>query len=149
MRKEFEESTQQAWEEGQAIVMDDNFDILQISKGTAEATELIESKGFKEAFAQLQGMYDIIIVDTPPAGLFPDAGLIGNYAHHFIFLTLLNKHRKKALKAILNRLDQSNAEILGLIANKVTHGKSRNLGTYRYGDYRKYKNYYPITEKIS
>ena len=49
--------------------------------------------------------------------------------------------------AILNRLDESQAEILGIVVNKVSRGKSRNLGAYRYMDYTKYKNYYPSAKK--
>jgi capsular exopolysaccharide synthesis family protein len=145
LKKELEEETGGKINEGEAIVLGKNFDVLPISSSTVEATELIESARFKEAMAQFREMYDIIIIDTPPAGIFPDAGLIGNLADHFIFLTQLNKHRKAALKAILNRLDQSKADILGIVVNRVSRSKSRNLGAYRYANYGKYKNYYPQT----
>jgi capsular exopolysaccharide synthesis family protein len=117
--------------------------ILPFENSTVEATELIESPAFRQSIEKFQQQYDIIIIDTAPAGLFPDAGLIGNYAQNFIFLTQLNKHRKATLKAILNRLQQSKAEILGVVVNRVTRSKSRNLGTYKYVDYGKYKSYYP------
>ena len=108
-----------------------------------EATELIQSEAFQDSLARLKSQYDVVVIDTPPAGLFPDAGLIGNCADHFIFLTQLNKHRKSALKGILNRLGESRATILGVVVNKVSRSRSRNLGAYRYADYSKYKNYYP------
>lgn len=142
-KEDFERENHLVVQEGQAIVLTDNLDILPISESTSEATELIESARFKEAMNQFREMYNIIIIDTPPAGLFPDAGMIANLADHIIFLTQLNKHRKAGLKAILDRLDQGRAEILGVIANKVSKSKSRNVGTYRYADYKKYKNYYP------
>jgi len=124
-----------------------NLDVLPFANSMDEATEFIESNDFRDAMRAYQQGYDIIIVDTPPSALFPDAGLIGNHAHHFIFLTQLNKHRKSALKAILNRLEQSNASILGVVVNKVSGKKSRNLGAYRFAKYGKYKNYYPSREK--
>ena len=128
---------------GEPIHYAENFDILPASKTTVEATEWIESKEFREEFQQLRSQYDIVVVDTPPSGLFPDAGMIGNHGHHFLFLTQINKHRKSALKAIMLRLEQSNADLLGLIVNKVSRTKSKNLGVYRYSDYGKYKSYYP------
>lgn len=143
MAMELKQDTGEEVQEGQVIELSEKFDVLPISTSTVQATELIESSRFREAMKQFQEMYDIIIIDTPPAGIFPDAGLIGNMAHHFIFLTQLNKHRKAALRAILDRLDQSKAEVLGIVVNKVSRSKSRNLGAYRYADYRKYKNYYP------
>ncbi|MEX0326691.1 MAG: GumC family protein [Puniceicoccaceae bacterium] len=143
MAEQLEEQTGLEVQEGQVIEVNEKFDVLPISTSTVQATELIESSQFREAMSQFKEMYDIIIIDTPPAGIFPDAGLIGNMADHFIFLTQLNKHRKAALRAILDRLDQSKAEVLGIIVNKTSRSKSRNLGAYRYADYRKYKNYYP------
>jgi len=143
MKEDLDEVRKQQGDNGEPIHFAENFDVLPASKTTVEATEWIESKEFKEEFARLRGQYDILIVDTPPSGLFPDAGLIGNHAHHYLFLTQINKHRKPALKAILMRLEQSNAEILGLIVNKVSRTKSKNLGVYRYSDYGKYKSYYP------
>ena len=128
--------------QGQIVDLGKNLDVVPFIQSTHEATEWIESGDFKRAIQHYRESYDIIIIDTPPAGLFPDAGLIGNMADHFIFLTQLNKHRKASLKAILNRLEQSKADILGIVVNMVSKSKSRNLGAYRYADYKKYKNYY-------
>jgi capsular exopolysaccharide synthesis family protein len=143
LREELSDATGQKIHEGEAYVMSDTLHVVPYSDFTVEATELIESEEFRSAMEAYQAAYDIIIIDTPPSGIFPDAGLIGNYAHHFIFLTQLNKHRKATLKAILNRLDQSSAEILGIVVNRVSGAKARNLGAYRFAKYSKYKNYYP------
>lgn len=143
MRDELSKATGQEIHKGEAYVLSDTLHVVPYSDFTVEATELIESEEFKSAIEAYQAAYDIIIIDTPPSGIFPDAGLIGNLAHHIIFLTQLNKHRKATLKAILNRLDQSKAEILGIVVNRVSGAKSRNLGAYRFAKYSKYKNYYP------
>ncbi|MEX0322354.1 MAG: GumC family protein [Puniceicoccaceae bacterium] len=143
MRDELSKATGQEIHKGEAYVLSDTLHVVPYSDFTVEATELIESEEFKSAIEAYQAAYDIIIIDTPPSGIFPDAGLIGNLAHHIIFLTQLNKHRKATLKAILNRLDQSKAEILGIVVNRVSSAKSRNLGAYRFAKYSKYKNYYP------
>ena len=129
--------------EGEIVALDEKIDVVPLTHGTQEATEWIESEEFKDTLKLYRNTYDIIIIDTPPAGLFPDASLLGNMADHFIFITQLNKHRKAVLKAILNRLEQGQAQVLGIVANKVSKSKSRNLGAYRYADYRKYRNYYP------
>ncbi len=130
-----------------AAPVSDNFYILGGGDGTQEATELIGSEPFADKIRFLKGQYDIIVIDTPPAGLFPDAGMISNLAQHLIFLTQLNKHRKTVLKGIINRLEEGKADILGVVVNKVSRSKTRNLGAYRYADYSKYKNYYPAKPK--
>jgi succinoglycan biosynthesis transport protein ExoP len=126
----------------EATTVSEGFDVLTATQTTVEATEWIESAEFQQTLAEMREHYDILVIDTAPAGLFPDAGLIGNHAENFLFLTQLSKHRKAGLKAILNRLQQSRAEVLGVIVNKTSRSKSRNLGVYRYTDYRKYKSYY-------
>jgi capsular exopolysaccharide synthesis family protein len=132
------------------INLADNFDVLPFTDSTMEATEIIESAEFQNMIREHQRAYNIVIIDTAPAGLFPDAGMIGNFADYFLFVTQLGKHRKGTLKAILNRIDQSKAEILGVVVNKVSKSKSRNLGTFRYMNYEKYKSYYPEkTESVS
>lgn len=146
LRKEVEQARATQHDSSELVALDENLHFLPASKTTVEATEWIESREFRDQLHQLQSQYDIVIIDTPPSGLFPDAGIIGNHAHHFLFLTQLNKHRKTFLKAILNRLDESQAELLGVIANKVSRSKSRNLGAYRYADYKKYKSYYNTPE---
>lgn len=143
MKEDLDELLRRSDNPNQPLELTEKFHVLPVVRQTVEATEWIGSREFRESLEELQREYDIIVIDTPPAGLFPDAGLIGNHAHHFLFLTQLNKHRKAALKGILNRLDDSNAEILGMVVNKVSKSKSRNLGVYRYADYSKYKSYYP------
>ncbi|NBD37260.1 MAG: hypothetical protein GVY10_01670 [Verrucomicrobia bacterium] len=143
MKEDLDKIRKEHGDNGEPLPYAENFDILPACKTTVEATEWIESNEFRTELRRLQDGYDIVIIDTPPSGLFPDAGLIGKYGHHFLFLTQINKHRKSALKAIMLRLEQSNAQVLGLIVNKVSRTKSRNLGVYRYSDYGKYKSYYP------
>ena len=125
----------------------ENLHILPAMDSIHEATEWISSKEFEEMVAELKQRYDIVIIDTPPAGLFPDAAMIGNHAQHFIFVTLLNKHRKRFLKGIINRLQQSEARVLGVVVNKISRKLSRNLGAYQYSDYKKYRRYYNIPHK--
>jgi capsular exopolysaccharide synthesis family protein len=127
--------------------MTENLHILPAMDSIHEATEWISSREFQEMVAELKRRYDIVIIDTPPAGLFPDAAMIGNHAQHFIFVTLLNKHRKRFLKGILDRLQQSEASVLGVVVNKISRKLNRNLGAYQYSDYKKYRRYYNIPRK--
>jgi capsular exopolysaccharide synthesis family protein len=143
MKEEFAAMADAGDGEQNLLEMSEKFHVLPSNKTIHEATEWIESEEYRRSLDELRRIYDIIVIDTPPAGLFPDAAMIGNHAEHFIFLTQLSKHRKAALKGILNRLQESRAEILGMVVNKVSRSKSRNLGVYRYADYSKYKNYYP------
>jgi capsular exopolysaccharide synthesis family protein len=127
----------------QPQVVSDTLHVLPASQTTLEATELIESAAFRENLDRCRQNYDVIVVDTPPSGLFPDAAIIGDKDDQIIFLTQLNKHRKATLSGILQRLEQSNSSMLGVVVNRVAKRHARNLGAYSYSGYGKYKNYYP------
>lgn len=129
------------------IAITDTFAILPAQKTTIEATEHIESPDFRARLNEYRNQFDIIVVDTPPSGLFPDAALIGSENDQIIFLTQLNKHRKAGLSGILNRLNQSKAKVLGVVVNRVNKRHARNLGAYSYSGYGKYKSYYSTETK--
>lgn len=134
---------------GQPIPLSDSLFVLPAIQSTNEATEFLNSPAFKEELSQFRQQFDVIIIDTPPAGLFPDAALIAEHADNSIFITQLNKHRKSFLIGVVDRLRQSDAALLGVVVNKVTRRKARHLGAYKYADYQKYKSYYPSNKGLS
>jgi len=129
------------------IPVSKDLDVLPSFKSTSEATEWLESEEFSSRLTALKEHYDIIIIDTPPAGLFPDASLIGSQSDQFIFITQINKHRKAFLQGVVRRLHESGTPIIGTVVNKVSKRRVRQLGSYRYADYSRYKNYYPTKAK--
>lgn len=137
-----ENSGQEANSLGEPIQLAPNLDLLPSYKATTEATELIDAAFFQRDLAKFKEIYDIVIIDTPPAGLFPDAPLLAEKADHSIFLTQLNKHQKTFLQGVTHRVGQAKAPIIGVVVNKVTRRKARHLGAYKYADYTKYKSYY-------
>lgn len=116
-------------------------DLLAPPRPIPHATEHIESAGFRRILESVRRRYGVVIIDTPPAGLFPDAALIGRHTDFFIFLTELGRHRRSHLKGILDRLQGGRATILGIVANKAPASSTRAVNGLQYGNYTDYKQY--------
>lgn len=126
--------------------MSQKLKILGRDKPSRDATELIESPELQRHLQEARKAHEFVIIDTPPSGLFPDAALLARFADYILFINELGHQRISNLNGILGRLENSKAELLGLIANKVPPKLSKQPNAYRYANYSKYAQYYNKTE---
>lgn len=124
----------------------EHFDVLTAGARTEEATEFIRSARFAELLTYLKSAYDIIVIDSPPAGVFPDALALGDFADHFIFVARPNRHSRGKIRHLLNRLNRPDNKVLGLVFNMVSPSRSQRYATYEY-DYNYYGKYYDRQER--
>lgn len=107
---------------------------------TRNPTPIFESRKFAELMEQLEQHYDVIVVDTPPVGVFPDALILSNFAHELIFVCRQGKAHRHMVGQLIKRLKRSNVTLLGVVINAVKPGKEKAY--YGYGDYSsKYSKY--------
>ena len=93
--------------------------------------ELIASDYTGEMLKKLNEIYDYIIIDTPPLGMFADALLLLSYSHINLFLVKYGFSKKSSLKNILATLQQKEIKNINLIINNIP-AKRTNYG-YGYG----------------
>jgi protein-tyrosine kinase len=65
--------------------------------------------------AEAKKRYDVVIVDTPAATLFPDAELISAAAGSAIMLARKGRTRQRRLHALAKSLSQSGVQLLGTV----------------------------------
>lgn len=94
-------------------------------------SEVLSSKLMKDFMEDIRGEYDYIFVDAPPIGIVTDAGIISSYSDGVIFVVESNRVDSKIVKSAKERLEQLNANILGVIINKFDV-KSSQYGYYDY-----------------
>jgi polysaccharide biosynthesis transport protein len=119
-------------------------DLLPAGAIPTNCTQLLEQFAQVGIQRQLLGAYDLVIFDTPPATIFPDALLMARACHELIYicrfgLVPLNKARRT-----LSHLHATGVRSLGVIMNQMpaTGGEQ---GYYSYGAksvkyYRTYAN---------
>lgn len=100
---------------------------------------LLETKYFKEVLDQVAGVFDYVIIDTPPAGTVADALAIGKVADGNIVIVRSGYTKKALVKDTLDSLKITNKPLLGIVLNRVD--VSRN-GSYYYKGYGSYYGNY-------
>ena len=133
------------------IYITENLDLLPAGGSTKAPTEVLTSNDLDQLISHLKERYDVIIFDTPPVGVFPDATLLADYVDASVFVIRQKKVARAAARQAINQLNQSNAPVAGVVLNGInsnpTSGRS-DYGSYASGykyaySYRqKYKDYY-------
>jgi len=118
---------------------------------TRAATEIIEKKEFELLLTCLKKLADVVIFDSPPAGLFPDSIALARKTDEVLFVTRYGKVSRHVVKRLIGDLKATGANILGVILNDLPSKKATGYyysGYYGYGYYRYkyYSKYYSPTE---
>ena len=106
---------------------------------------------FERVLRELRHMADVIIIDSPPIGLFPDSLAIARKVDEVLFVTRYGKVSRKIVKNLIESIDETGAKILGVVLNDLPQKKTPGYyysGYYGYGYFRyKYYNKYYGREK--
>ncbi|MCH6256894.1 polysaccharide biosynthesis tyrosine autokinase [Puniceicoccaceae bacterium K14] len=119
--------------------LDKNRFLLPAGVATNKSTEYVESQRFKELLERLSDEFDHIIMDTPPLGVFPDAAFMASYVQDVIYVCSHNRVSRKMVKHFTERLDETQANVCGIILNGRKAGG--RFGSYGDGNYGYNYNY--------
>ena len=98
-----------------------------------DVAELISGPRFKEILREAREMFDYIIVDAPPLGIFTDATVLINQADGAILVVRANRTKYSAIDRILDPLPKE--RLLGVVLNQsedVLEETHYNYGYYNY-----------------
>ena len=112
------------------------FDYLPGGDVPPNPVQLLESDKMRELLETSEHIYDLVIVDTPPLGLFSDALLLARYADVVALVSRYNKTSRKELMAAIDLLHKTNVNALGVILNAVPSASQAygyGYGYYGYG----------------
>jgi Mrp family chromosome partitioning ATPase len=107
---------------GNAIEYTNHFPLLHILKaGTTSSNpnELLKSDRFKDFIDEARAAYDCVILDSPPAGLAPDAFVVAEYVDMTLFV-VREKLTSKAAAAFLDDDKYLQLNNLHLVYNGMT-----------------------------
>ncbi len=127
-----------------------NFDLLTTGGMTRKPTQIFIQERLKELFSSLKKCYDIVIMDAPPVGLFPDALLLTEFTDQTYYVCRFNKTSKFKIRHFIERINETPTILSGIILNGIPRGASSNYYSYfGYGSYpdNEYSNYYKSKTK--
>ena len=122
----------------------DNLMIILAGQVPPNPTSLIQNDNFKAMIETVRGLYDYVIIDTPPLGLVIDAAILAYYSDASLLVTKAGEDRRRTVTKVKEQLEQSGSVFLGIILNKY----DIHLDEYgSYGSYGVYGNYGKSEEK--
>jgi len=98
-------------------------------------SELLSSNKMKALINKLKEDYDYVLIDTPPAAVVTDAAILSTCADGVLLVCAAGQVSKEAVQRSRELLKNVNANILGVVLNKIP---ANNKGYYQYY----YEDYY-------
>lgn len=115
-----------------------NFHILTSGPIPPNPAELLGSKRMENFLEDIRDDYDMVILDSPPIGLVTDSAVLSTITDGLLYVGAVGQVEMEMFKRSKSLLDKVNANILGVVLNKVPiSGKSY----YKY-NYYEYSDYY-------
>ncbi|MCH6255296.1 AAA family ATPase [Puniceicoccaceae bacterium K14] len=96
-----------------------------------EPANLILSKEFSVLVEGLKSEYDMILLDSPPAGVFSDTLLLTTISDEVFCVVKYGAARKKELVHTVELLQTGHAKLSGFILNSMTKKQLATMGYYR------------------
>ncbi len=112
-------------------------DILPAGSRTEGPNELLASVAMADLLNDLDGRYDLVLIDTPPAGMLSDAAILTKLVDGVVFVVREQTVSRRLVQDVVYRLKQVEAPIIGVIVNDVDLSQRRTKYKYYYDyDYR-------------
>jgi len=114
-------------------------DLLVGDKTSTNAADLFASDKFKELITEAREKYDVVIIDTPPVLVVPDARIIAQIADAVLFTVQWDKTSKHQVDEALRMFHNSNQRVTGLVLSQINAKRMKHYGYGgRYGAYAGY-----------
>jgi capsular exopolysaccharide synthesis family protein len=107
--------------------------LLPGGEARSDVAELISGPKFKEILREARELFDYIIIDAPPLGIFTDATVLINHADGAMLVIRANKTRYSELDRVLEVLPRE--RMLGVVLNQSEDVLKESH--YSYGYYGK------------
>ncbi|HEX2853363.1 MAG TPA: polysaccharide biosynthesis tyrosine autokinase [Opitutaceae bacterium] len=115
------------------VAVSDELHLLPAGRTPNNPTELLDRLSRRDTLQPLLQNYDIVIFDTPPAAVFPDALLLARSCHEMIYVCRYRTVRLAIVRKVLERFRDSGISTLGIVLNQLPETKARAYGYHGYG----------------
>jgi capsular exopolysaccharide synthesis family protein len=99
-----------------------------------DSTDVLFSMSMPSLIARCRAQFDMVLIDTPPVMLLPDARLLGRMADAAVLIARAGHTTRGSIKATFQRLVQDHIPVLGIVLNDWNAKASPYYSSY-YGSY--------------
>jgi len=120
--------------------------LLRTGGISRKTSELLQTGAVSDLLEALQRRFDLVVIDTPPAGLFPDAEAFSAYADELVYVCRFSTTPRPQAAQVVNRLRKTKLTLVGAVLNAMPDEKAKGYYYSSYS-YRDYASYYTEKEK--
>lgn len=118
-------------------------DVLLTEESRVNAADMFSSDKFKNFIEMAKTKYDVVIIDTPPVLVVPDARIIAQHADAVLFNVKWNSTSQPQVQEALRLFHTSGQRITGFILNGISASGMKYYGYGgKYGAYGAYNSKY-------
>lgn len=117
--------------------MVDNLMVIPAGQVPPNPTSLIQNDNYDKMIEIVRGLYDYVIIDTPPIGRVVDAAIIAHSSDASLLVTQPGVDKRRTITKLKEQLEQSGSVFLGVILNRFDFKADKYGYGYGYG-YGKY-----------
>jgi Mrp family chromosome partitioning ATPase len=100
-----------------------------------DVAEILSGPKFGSLLAELRRMFDYIIIDAPPLGIFTDANILINRADSALLVVRAGKTRYASIERMLEQLPRE--RMLGVVLNRADEQLNESDYYYQRRYYRR------------
>ena len=111
---------------------------------TQNPTDLLSSERLKRLIAGFKTEYDLVVIDTPPAGPVIDPVIVSHLCDKVVLVVRWGATAREVIKQCVGQLS-GHRKIAGVVFNLVNDRQAQKYGRHAYSYYygsRHYKSYY-------
>jgi polysaccharide biosynthesis transport protein len=123
---------------------DTGYWVLPAGGKTQNPTDLLSSERMKSLVANFRQTFDLVVIDTPPAGPVIDPVVVGQISDKTVVVVRWASTAREMVKYCVEQLSGPK-RVAGIAFNLVNDNQAKKFGKYAYSYYygaRYYKNYY-------
>ena len=114
-------------------------DLLMGEKTSTNAADLFSSDKFKALIESVRAHYDVVIIDSPPVLVVPDARILAQVSDAVLFTVHWDKTSRHQVDEALRMFHNSNQRVTGLVLSQINAKQMKKYGYGgRYGAYAGY-----------
>lgn len=110
---------------------DFGFDVLLGGVTKLNPADVLSSRDFGEFVAEARRIYDIILIDTPPLLVVPDARVISQHADSILFSVLWNRTTTDHIRDAIQQITSTGLRPTGFVLGNID---PRGIRKYGYAD---------------
>ncbi len=121
-------------------IEDCNLSVLPAGKSIKHTTEILGSPAFDNLLEKLRNRFKLIIIDSPPAGIVSDAGVLARKVEAIYIVVRAGSTNSRLVEKTIRSLKDLGGNVKGIIMSRIDARRDRYYYHHYYPQY--YSKYY-------